>query len=319
MDRALSAAQASLHAGAFDEALGLAAGAEAGALDELQRARVGLHPRAHRLRLRTGSRSSPGAPGGGEAARSRSILSSHARPTSTPGVRRSSRDGWPRREASLEVSRAAKAVAAPAGAPRPSDLLLDGLATADHGRARRRCADAEGGGDGVRRRRLGRGQLPLGLARRPCRRTCSGTRRRWHAISDRQLRRAREVGAVVRLPIDLTALAILVAWRGDFARAAAAIAESGRGDGGHRHSARALQRDAARGPARTRGRGDLAHRLGCRAGDRRRPGDRRPVRPVDRGDPLQRPCPLRGGAGRGARTQPTRSSTCSSRRGRCPS
>src|SRR4051794_14821943 len=41
-DRALAAAQASLHAGAFDAAHGLLAAAEAGELDELQRARVDL-------------------------------------------------------------------------------------------------------------------------------------------------------------------------------------------------------------------------------------------------------------------------------------
>jgi DNA-binding CsgD family transcriptional regulator len=48
----------------------------------------------------------------------------------------------------------------------------------------------------------------------------------WHAINVRQLQRAREVGALARLPIDLTALAVLVAWWGDFASAAAAIAET---------------------------------------------------------------------------------------------
>ena len=45
-DRALAAAQASLQAGEFDAALALAATAEAGALDEFQRARVDLL-RAH--------------------------------------------------------------------------------------------------------------------------------------------------------------------------------------------------------------------------------------------------------------------------------
>jgi DNA-binding CsgD family transcriptional regulator len=48
----------------------------------------------------------------------------------------------------------------------------------------------------------------------------------WHAINARQLRCAREVGALVRLPIDLTAFAILAAWWGDFATAASAIAEA---------------------------------------------------------------------------------------------
>jgi len=41
-ERALAAAQASLEAGAFDAALGVLATAEAGPLDNLQRARVDL-------------------------------------------------------------------------------------------------------------------------------------------------------------------------------------------------------------------------------------------------------------------------------------
>ena len=48
----------------------------------------------------------------------------------------------------------------------------------------------------------------------------------WHAINTRQLQLARDAGALARLPIDLTAFAILVTWRGDFARAADVIAEA---------------------------------------------------------------------------------------------
>jgi ATP/maltotriose-dependent transcriptional regulator MalT len=48
----------------------------------------------------------------------------------------------------------------------------------------------------------------------------------WHAINSRQLQEARSAGALARLPIDLTAWAILVAWRGDFGAASAAIAEA---------------------------------------------------------------------------------------------
>jgi ATP/maltotriose-dependent transcriptional regulator MalT len=48
----------------------------------------------------------------------------------------------------------------------------------------------------------------------------------WHAINVRQLQGARDAGALARLPIDLTASAILVAWWGDLANAAAAIAEA---------------------------------------------------------------------------------------------
>jgi len=48
----------------------------------------------------------------------------------------------------------------------------------------------------------------------------------WHVINLRQLQLARDAGALARLPIDLTASAILVAWWGDFASAAEAIAEA---------------------------------------------------------------------------------------------
>jgi DNA-binding CsgD family transcriptional regulator len=47
-----------------------------------------------------------------------------------------------------------------------------------------------------------------------------------YTICDRQLQTARDAGALARLPIDLTASAIVVAWRGDFSSAAAVIAEA---------------------------------------------------------------------------------------------
>jgi len=47
----------------------------------------------------------------------------------------------------------------------------------------------------------------------------------WSTINARQLQLARAAGALARLPIDLTAHAIQVAWRGDFTEAEAVIAE----------------------------------------------------------------------------------------------
>jgi DNA-binding CsgD family transcriptional regulator len=47
----------------------------------------------------------------------------------------------------------------------------------------------------------------------------------WHAGAVRQLQLERDAGALARLPFDLTALATLVIWSGDFARAASLIAE----------------------------------------------------------------------------------------------
>ena len=48
----------------------------------------------------------------------------------------------------------------------------------------------------------------------------------WHAISARNLKEARDAGALARLPIDLADWAIFVTWCGDFGAAAAAIAEA---------------------------------------------------------------------------------------------
>ena len=225
VDRSLSAAQASLHAGAFDEALGLAAGAEAGALDELQRARVG-RIRGHIAFASGLGREAP------------PVLLAAARQLEAVDpelARETYLDAWgaalfagrlATAGSLVEVSRAAKAVAAPTGAPRPSDLLLDGLATLiTEGRVAaaptlKEAANAFAA-EGSAEDNFRWGWLttvPSNLL---------WDEETWHAINDRQLRRAREVGAVVRLPIDLTALAILVAWRGDFTRAAAAIAEAG--------------------------------------------------------------------------------------------
>jgi DNA-binding CsgD family transcriptional regulator len=128
-DRALAAALANLHAGAFDTALGLLAQAEADSVDDLQRAR------AEQLRGQIEWASVAGREAPVlllQAAKRLELLhvglaretylyawvaSSLAGPFAGPGG------------LLLEVSRAARAVPQPAGAPRPCDLLLDGLAT----------------------------------------------------------------------------------------------------------------------------------------------------------------------------------------------
>ena len=128
-DRALAAALAYLHAGAFDVALGLLARAEAHAVDDLQRARV----EQLRGQVEWASVSGREAPVlllqaarrleslDAELARETYLyawVASHlAGPLAGPGG------------LLLEVSRAAQAAPRPAGAPRPCDLLLDGLTT----------------------------------------------------------------------------------------------------------------------------------------------------------------------------------------------
>ena len=128
-DRALAGALANLHAGTFDIALGLLAQAEAHAVDDLQRARV----EQLRGQIEWASVSGREAPAllvqaaerleslDAELARETYLyawVASHlAGPRARPGGQL------------LDVSRAAQAAPQPAGAPRPCDLLLEGLTT----------------------------------------------------------------------------------------------------------------------------------------------------------------------------------------------
>ena len=128
-DRALAAALANLHAGAFDTALGLLAQAEADSVDDLQRARV----EQLRGQIEWASVAGREAPVLLRQAATRLeslhvglaretylyawVASSLAGPLAGPGG------------LLLEVSRAARAAPQTLEAPRPCDLLLDGLAT----------------------------------------------------------------------------------------------------------------------------------------------------------------------------------------------
>ena len=128
-DRALAAALANLHAGAFDTAVGLLAQAEADAVDDLQRARVeqlrgqiewaSVSGReAPVLLLQAAKRLESLHVGLARETYLYAWVASHlAGPLAGPGG------------LLLEVSRAARAAPQPAGPPRPCDLLLDGLTT----------------------------------------------------------------------------------------------------------------------------------------------------------------------------------------------
>jgi tetratricopeptide (TPR) repeat protein len=128
-DRALAAALANLHSGAFDIALGLLAQAEADSVDDLQRARVeqlrgqvdwaSVTGREAPVRLLQAAKRLESL----DAALARETylyawVASHlAGPLACPGG------------LLLAVSQAAQAAPRPAAAPRPCDLLLDGLTT----------------------------------------------------------------------------------------------------------------------------------------------------------------------------------------------
>jgi DNA-binding CsgD family transcriptional regulator len=218
-DRALAAAQASLQAGAFDATLRLVATAEAGPLDESQRARADLVRARVAFALGLGSDAPP-------------LLLKAARQLEQFDLelaRETYLNAW---GASVfagggmvpEICRAARAAPRSPGAPRPLDLLLDGLAllTTD-GRAAatpalQRAAKAVVDMPAEDLRRLGW----VAAAANSALWDLEGYR----AISTRQAQLARDAGALAELPIHLAALGFISTWMGDFPGAAALIVES---------------------------------------------------------------------------------------------
>jgi DNA-binding CsgD family transcriptional regulator len=218
-ERALAAAEASFQAGAFDAALGLLATAETGALDEFQRARADLL-RGH-VAFASGQDSD--APG---------LLLEAARrlePFDLELARETYLTAWGAAVFAgggvlMDISRAAQALPPPTGAPSALDVLLDGLAlltTDGHAAAistlqRAAEAVAEAPVEDV---------LPLGWAAR------AASALVWDfegmlAVSTRQVQHVRDAGALAELPLYLAQLGIAHAWMGDFAAAAALVAES---------------------------------------------------------------------------------------------
>jgi DNA-binding CsgD family transcriptional regulator len=121
----------------------------------------------------------------------------------------------------LEVSRAVRALP-PARSPRPADLLLDGLALlvtdgpAAAAPVLRQAVTTFASGDISREEGLASGWLAASVL--------------WdddagRAIMDREVRLAREAGALDELPVNLIPLALSAIFRGDFAAAASLIAE----------------------------------------------------------------------------------------------
>ena len=164
-ERALAAAMASLQAGAFGKAVDLLATAEAGPLDEFQRARAGLL----RGQIAFASGLGSDAP---------SLLLKAAKrlePFDLELARETYLTAWAAAvdagrqgggDALVDVCRAIRALPAPPGAPRPLDLLLDGLALmGTEGRAAaapalRQAAKALAGHPRGRRPALGLGGSP---------------------------------------------------------------------------------------------------------------------------------------------------------------
>jgi ATP/maltotriose-dependent transcriptional regulator MalT len=222
-ERILGAAMASMQAGAFGRALDLLATAEAGPLDEMQSARVDL------LRGQVAFASGRGS----DAA---SLLLKAARrlePLNLELARETYLTAWNAACITahldggivlLEISRAVRALAAPGGDPRPLDLLLDGLAVLiTEGRAtaipvlqRAAKSFADISVDDVLRWGW------VATAASALIWDDEGTR----AVYARQVQLVRDAGALAHLPLYLSRLAIASAWMGDFAGAAALIADS---------------------------------------------------------------------------------------------
>ncbi len=223
-DRALTAAQANLQAGALDAAIGLLTSAEAGPTDEFQRARVellrgqiafasGLGSDAPPLLLKAARRLEPLDL---ELARQTYldalIASIFAGRFAGPGLMQ-------------EIARAARTAPTPPEPRRPSDVLLDGLAAAvSEGRAAaapmlrraaRAFAEEEIGMEEV---------LRWGWAA-PMAAIMLWDVERWHSIDARQLEWVRKAGLLLRLPIYLNSQGMNAIWRGDFATAGSLIEE----------------------------------------------------------------------------------------------
>jgi DNA-binding CsgD family transcriptional regulator len=221
-DRALAAAEASFQAGAFDTALGLAATAEAGVLDEFQRTRVELL-RAHV------------AFGAGQWSDALPLLVKAARRLESFDLnlaRETYLIAWgaaglaedlAARDVLEEVCRAVLALPPPSGTPRPLDLLLDGFAlliTEGHAAAV----------PTLRRAALAVADIPVDDILRWGWMAAGARAAMWDdegllEICTRQVQVLRDAGALAALPIHLTYLANAGLWIGDFAGAASLIAE----------------------------------------------------------------------------------------------
>jgi DNA-binding CsgD family transcriptional regulator len=227
-DRLLAAAQAHLRAGAFGTALELLAEAEdrqTGPLDELQSARADLLRGEIVFASGLGSDAPPLLL---KAARRLEQLDAGlARETYlTAWLAALFAGGLASAGDLLEVCRAARAAPASADPPHPADLVLAGLAVivtdgpAAAAPTLRRALRAFNDADMTMAEELRWGWFAQAAA------SALWDDDAWRAMLVRQVRLAREAGALDQLPIVLGALGTAVAWTGDFAAAAALNAEA---------------------------------------------------------------------------------------------
>ena len=224
-ERSLAAAQAHLQAGAFGPALKLVANAEAGPLDELRSARAdllrgeivfasGLGSDAPPLLLKAAERLEP-------------LDAGLARETYLTGWMAALFAGRLAGAGDLlEVSRAARVMPASADPRHPADLILAGLAMVvtdgpnAEGPTLRRALRAFHDASMTMAEELRWGWFAQAAA------SALWDDDAWRAMLTRQVRLAREAGALDQLPIMLGALGTATAWSGDIAAAEALDAEA---------------------------------------------------------------------------------------------
>jgi hypothetical protein len=282
--RAVVAAESCIHAGLFDAARGLLSTAEAGKLDDRQRAQVKL------LRGQTALFSSPlsDAP---------ALLMTAARSLEPldPGLARDTYlDAWGAalfagrlgaRDDLLEVSRAARSAQWPEGPPRPADLLLDSLARLVTGGLGEAAASLDRAARTLADTRFPAGESPswVWLAVLPA--YALWDEESTYAICERFLGDLRSAGALGRMQLILNTYSLVATRCGHLADAAAANAES-------QAVVEATGAEMGHSVVETllavfRGRGSETTVRG--------PGQR-----LGRGDPVQQPGPLRRRVRRGA-------------------
>jgi DNA-binding CsgD family transcriptional regulator len=228
-ERALAAAQAKHQAGAFDAALGLLATAEAGPLDEIQRARVDL------LRGQIAFASNRG----GDAAPLLLKAAKQLEPLDVTLARETYLDALsaamfagrlapgPGVLEVAEAARAARRAGSSPQAPRAPDLLLDGLALLitegyPAGTPMLKRALSAFGSEDISREE---GLRWLWLA---CRTALDlWDDESWYVLSTRQVQLARDAGALAVLPIALESHVGVHLHAGELAAAAALVEEVG--------------------------------------------------------------------------------------------
>ena len=222
-ERALAAAQANLQAGAFDPALRLVATAEAGALDEFQRARVAL------LRGQIAFASGVGA----DASRLLLDAARRLEQFDLELARETYLTAWGAAVTAatrdcegvlVEICGAVQALAPPAGGTTPLGLVLDGLAvltTDGHAAAAATLQRASQVVTSIPVEEvLHWGWVATGPP------TAVWDDEAFSSISARQVQLVRDAGALAQLPLYLSQLGIARAWVGDFGGAASVVAEA---------------------------------------------------------------------------------------------